>query len=90
MKRTISLKLFLTVIVRGICQMFGYIGRLFGYKDRNSFTKVLWRISAFCLTSIIVIFTGCTFHALYTEIIYPKWIRPMQVEGEWYNDRYLT
>lgn len=40
MKKRISFKLFFTVLWRGICQIFGVIARLFGYKDKSTYAKV--------------------------------------------------
>ena len=82
MKRTISSRLFFTVLWRGVCQVFGFIGRLFGYKDGCAYSKVLWRISATCLTALLVLFTGALLHAFVNKMVVPKWISP-SLNPEW-------
>lgn len=82
MKKTISFRLFFTVLWRGVRQAFGFIGRLFGYKDGYAYAKVLWRISATCLTALLVFFTGALFYAFVNEVVIPKWISP-SLNPEW-------
>lgn len=73
MKKTVSFKLFFTVLWRGICQVFRFIGTLFGYKDESTYAKVVWRISATCLTALLALFTFCVLYAFVTDVIIPKW-----------------
>lgn len=73
MKKTISFRLFFTVLGRGICQVFRFIGKLFGYKDKSTYAKVVWRISATCLTTLLLLFTFCVLYAFVTNVIIPKW-----------------
>ena len=37
MKKSISFRLFFTVLWRGICQVFRFLGKFFGYKDGSSY-----------------------------------------------------
>lgn len=76
MKKRISLKLFLAVLGRGICQVFQSIGKLFGYKDGSSYGKVIWRIAATCLTTLLALFTICILYAFFREVVMPKMISP--------------
>lgn len=76
MKKNISFKLLVSVLAGGIRQLFRGIGKLFGYTDRHSLGKVVWRISATCLSVLLVIYTGTVLCAFADEIIYDKWIKP--------------
>lgn len=84
MKKAISFKLFFTVLWRGICQVFLFLGKFLGYKDNSSYAKVLWRISATCITVLLALFTGCFLYAFTTEVIIPKWITP-SINPKWEN-----
>lgn len=88
MKKKISFRLFFTVLWRGICQVFGFIGRLFGYKDGSSYAKVLWRISATCLTALLVLFTGALLYSFINDVVIRKWISP-SLNPEW-KCRYIS
>lgn len=88
MKKTISFKLFFTVLWRGICQVFCFIGKIFGYKDNSSYAKVLWRISATCMTALLTLFTGCILYAFVTKVVIPKWI-DYSLSPEW-EEQYLS
>lgn len=85
MKKTISFKLFFTVLWRGICQVFCFIGKLFGYKDESTYAKVVWRISATCLTALLTLFTFCVLYAFVTEAIIPKWTDLRTQKYAWEN-----
>ena len=84
MKKSISFRLFFTVLWRGICQVFRFLGKFFGYKDGSSYAKVLWRVSATCLTVLLTLFTGCFLYAFTTKVIVPNWISP-SLNPEWEN-----
>ena len=86
MKKSISFRLFFTVLWRGICQVFRFLGKFFGYKDGSSYAKVLWRVSATCLTVLLALFTGCLLYAFTTEVVIPKWISP-SLNPEWESQR---
>ncbi|MGI6218833.1 MAG: WG repeat-containing protein [Bacteroidaceae bacterium] len=88
MKKTISFRLFFTVLGRGICQVLRYVGKLFGYKDDSSYAKVLWRVSATCFTILLTLFTGCLLYALVIEVVIPKWIASSW-NPEW-NSQYIS
>ena len=84
MKKSISFRLFFTVLWRGICQVFRFLGKFLGYKDGSYYAKVLWRISATCLTVLLALFTGCFLYAFTTKVIIPNWISP-SLNPEWEN-----
>ena len=85
MKKTISFRLFFTVLWRSICQVFCFIGKLFGYKDESTYAKVVWRISATCLTALLALFTFCVLYAFVTEAIIPKWTEFRIQKYAWEN-----
>ena len=66
--------------------MFRFLGTFFGYKDGSSYAKVLWRVSATCLTVLLALFTGCFLYAFTTEVVIPKWISP-SLNPEWESQR---
>ncbi len=89
MKKTISFKLFLTVLWRGVCQVLRFIGKAFGYKDESTYAKVVWRIFAGCVTGLIALFTGCVFYCFATEVVYDEWIKPL-TEDSGYSQNILS
>lgn len=86
MKKRISFRLFFTVVWRGICQVFRFIGKLFGYTDNCTYSKVLWRISATCMTVLLCLFTVCFVSAFIIEVVIPKWINPYFSENGWESE----
>ncbi len=89
MKKSISLKLFFTVLWRGFCQVLRAIGHLFGYKDESTYGKVVWRIFVGCTTVLVVLFTGCVLYSFTTEVVIPKWIYPKMFSDSW-DERYIS
>lgn len=85
MKKTISFRLFFTVLGRGFCQVFRFIGNLFGYKDKSTYAKVVWRISVTCLTTLLLLFTFCVLYAFVTDVIIPKWTDFQVQKYSWEN-----
>lgn len=85
MKKRVSFRLFFTVVWRGICQVFRFIGKLFGYTDNCTYSKVLWRISATCMTVLLCLFTVCLVSAFVIEVVIPKWINPYFCEDLWFD-----
>lgn len=85
MKKKISFRLFFTVLWRGITQVFCFVGKLLGYKDESSYAKVIWRISATCLTALLLLFTVCFLYAFTKEVIVCKWIEP-SLNPEWESE----
>lgn len=74
MKKKISMKLFFTVLWRGLCQLCHKVGKLFGYKEEATFWKVIWRTFAGCATILLVLFTGCVLYAFAREVALRKWM----------------
>lgn len=90
MKKRISFKLFFTVLWRGICQVFGFIGRLFGYKDESTYAKVVWRIFAGCVTMLVALFTIALTYSFVDEVVYDKWIRPHTMKALVYDEKHIS
>lgn len=90
MKKRISFKLFFTVLWRGICQVFGFIGRLFGYKDESTYAKVVWRIFTGCVTMLVALFTIALTYSFVDEVVYDKWIRPHTMKAWVYDEKYIS
>ena len=51
----ISAKEFFTVMWRGVCQVFGWVAGLFGYKRDGKFGKCVWRLFAVSVAVIVAI-----------------------------------
>lgn len=90
MKKRISFKLFFTVLWRGICQVFGVIARLFGYKDESTYAKVVWRIFAGCVTTVVALFTIVLIYSFVDEVVYDKWIRPYTMKAWVYDEKHIS
>lgn len=88
MKKRISFRLFFTVLFRGVWQVICSIGSLFGYRDKGTYGKVVWRIAATCLTTLLALFTCGLLYAFVTEVVIGRWIAPVE-DWEWKN-RYLS
>lgn len=82
MKR-VTVKEFFATFFGGIGQAIRWIVGMGGYKDETSFGKVVKRIFAICVTSLLVLFTGLIFYAFSTEVVYKKWIRPYTSHETW-------
>ena len=76
MKKKISLKLFFTVLWRGVCQVSQSIAKLFGYREGTTFGKVIWRICATCFTLWLSVFTLVVGYYFIDEVVYREWLRP--------------
>lgn len=57
MKRKVTFKEFLTVLGLGIWQALCFIGRVFNYKNKTPFWRILWSVVAVCL--LIITFNIC-------------------------------
>lgn len=90
MKKKISFKLFFTVLWRGFCQVLEFIAKIFGYKDQSSYAKVIWRIFAGCITTLVALFTGVVLYAFATEVVYNKWIRPHTCNEYVYDSKHIS
>lgn len=89
MKKGISLKLFLVVMWKGVCKVFGYIGRFFGFRKGTSFDRMIARICSIGLTVIVVLIAIAALSSFVEEVAYPKWIRPY-VSEKVYSERHLS
>lgn len=76
MKKEISVKLFFTVLWRGVCQVLKAIGKLFGYKEGTTFGKMVWRVFATCVTTLLLLLTVSVVYVFCNDVVYRKWIRP--------------
>ncbi len=81
MKKEISVKLFFTVLWRGVCQVLKAIGKLFGYKEGTTFGKVVWRLFATCVTTLLLLLTVSVVYMFCDAVVYRKWIRPNTSPG---------
>lgn len=90
MKKRISFRLFFNVLWLGFCQIFVYIGKVFGYTDRSSLGKVIWRISATCFTALLSLFTVCIFYAFITEVVIEEWICPYKNDYTWECQKHIS
>ena len=52
--KNVSVKLFLAVMWRGLCQAFGWFFGLFGYKRDGKFAKCVWGLFAISVAVIMV------------------------------------
>lgn len=70
--KKVSFRLFVTVVWKGICQLFGWIGDILGFKDESRYGRTVKRIisgsiaSVFLLAAITTAYFICT--GLYDEI----------------------
>ena len=90
MKKKISFKLFFAVLWRGVCQVFEFIAKVFGYKDQSTYAKVVWRIFAGCITSLVALFTGVFLYAFATEVVYDDWIRPHTNDEYVFEEKHIS
>lgn len=91
MKKTISFRLFCTVVGRAVGQVFRFLGRFFGYRDDLPLFKVLWRICSVCMTMLLVLFTGCVLYGFITDVVLEKWFPDVEKEEEtWTTDQHLS
>lgn len=66
--KSVSAKMFFSVLWRGICQVFGWIQCLFGYKREGKFAKCVWGLFAVSGTVIVTFIAGAMIYAMYMEI----------------------
>ncbi len=89
MKKSISFKLFLTVICKGIWNVIKWFLGLFGYKDESTFGMAVKRVFAFCVTSLVALFTGVIFYFFATDVIYKEFLRP-RMDDRVYDETHLS
>ena len=56
MRKTVSFKLFCTVVWRGFCQMMRKLAKLFGYESSDRYMKNIWKVTVGCMCTVITIF----------------------------------
>lgn len=76
MKRTISFKLFFSVLWRGLCQVFLFFCRLFGIKDGCTYTRKVWLLTTGIIATLILLICMVLLWSFLNEVVYQKWIRP--------------
>lgn len=72
--KKVSVKMFFTVMWRGLCQALRWFMELFGYKGEGKWTKCVWRMFATSMTIIITSFVVIFVWAL-GESIYEKYYK---------------
>ena len=89
MKKEITFKLFFTVLWRGICHAIESIAKIFGYKGKSTYAKVVWRILVGCFTLIVAATTIMYLYSFATEFIYNTLIRPT-TEEKYYESKQIS
>lgn len=88
MKRKVTLKVFLTVLVRGIWQAICWVANMFGYNDQTKYGKVVRRIFAGSCALVAMCFASVLVYAAY-EVISEKMQRRYFREQE-FTEKYLS
>lgn len=65
--KTVSTKMFFSVVWKGLCQALGWFFGLFGYKRDGKFAKCVWGMFAISATIIVTFFAGALVYAQYRE-----------------------
>lgn len=92
MKKTVSLKLFSTVMWKGICQAVKWFAKLFGYQGTDCYLRVVWRILVGSFASISLVFTIAVVYCFVTGDVcenFVKWI-DRRTSREVTDERYLS
>lgn len=76
MKKKIPFRMSMSLVAGRVCQLFRGLGKLFGYTDKHSLGKVMWRISATCLTILLVLCTAGLLFSFGKNVVYDRWIKP--------------
>ena len=72
--KKISVRLFFTVLWRGLCQALGWFFGLFGYKGDGKFAKCVWGLFATSVTVILAVFAVVLVTSI-GETIYDKYYK---------------
>lgn len=75
MKKTISLKLFCTVVWRSFRQIIRRVARLFGYEASDRYMKNIWKVTVGCMCTVITIFSLMFLYVFVDEIVMDEWYR---------------
>ena len=75
MKKTISLKLFCTVVWRSFRQVMRRVARLFGYEASDRYMKNIWKVTVGCMCTVITIFSLMFLYVFVDEIVMDEWYR---------------
>lgn len=89
MKKKISMKLFLTVLWKSVCQVFQSVAKIFGYKEGTTYGKVLWRIFATCFVASFALLTLFFVYCFLDNVVYRDWIRP-HTSDRVYDFKYIS
>lgn len=85
----VTVREFFTTFFGGIWQAIKWIMGMFGYKDATTFGKVIKCVFAVCVTSLLLLFTGCLLYAFATEVVFSKWIYPYTGRCSW-DERHIS
>lgn len=69
MRKTVSFKLFFTVVWRGFCQVMKGLAKLFGYQGKDAYIRTVWRITLGCLCTVAFVFTSLIMYAFIKEVV---------------------
>ena len=86
MKKKISPQLFFAVMWKGICQVFRFLGRLIGYRENESYFKVIWRVCALCITVVLFIFTFARAMAFVDKVVVDTICRQWICDDTYWED----
>lgn len=75
MRKTVSFKLFCTVVWRGFCQILKKLARLFGYESSDRYMKNIWKVTVGCVCTVVTIFSLMFLYVFVDEIICDEWYR---------------
>ncbi len=75
MKKTVSLKLFCTVVWRSFRQVMRRLARLFGYEASDRYMKNIWKVTVGCMCTVITIFSLMFLYVFVDEIVMDEWYR---------------
>lgn len=87
--KKVTIKEFFATFFGGIWQAIKWIVGMLGYKDGTTFGKVVKCIFAVCVTSLLLLFTGCVLYAFATDVVYSKWIYPHTEHCSW-DERHIS
>ena len=89
MKKRVSLKMFFTVLWRGVCQLFRPISELLGIKDGCAYTRKVWRFAQGVFGTFVLILCMALLWSFCKDGVYREWIRPYTSDRV-YNCKYLS
>ena len=75
MRKTVSFKLFCTVVWRGFCQVLRKLARLLGYEASDRYMKNIWKVTVGCVCTVTAIFTAMFLYVFVEEVVMDEWGR---------------